>query len=370
MKAKADFEVISNYKLLCADQYGELYYHAGFLYWKERESSSCELIHRICQKKYVKFRLIERLLRLEPRLALPGEEPATYYVSSGGALYLVCAKEKQVQIVAKYRKGMNNPLNIAKIQGIHGFTDGYVFGDYWGNVNKECVNVNRLAADGSKALFQFAPGEIQHIHSIDVDEKTNRVLICTGDTDEESGIWEAVDDFRSVKPLLRGSQKYRSCGAYITEKGILYATDTPLCDNGLYLFDEAEQRVSLVYEMPGPSIYSSKIIRENGTEIFVFATSVEPDSSLPTHRYRLTYKLGKGVKTRYTHIIAGNLEEGFRDIAQFKKDILPIWLFQFGNVQFPSVEKGRGIVCTGQSLETYDGKTLELQIDRMTVGEL
>ena len=370
MKEKTGFEVISDYKLLCADQYGELYYHAGFLYWKEHESSSCEPIYRICPKKYVKFRLIERLMRLEPRIALPGEAPATYYVSGGGALYWVCVKEKQVQIVAKYRKGMNNPLNIVRIQGIQGFTDGYVYGDYWGNVNKECVDVNRLTADGSKILFQFAPGEIQHIHSIDVDEKTNRVLICTGDTDEESGIWEAFDDFKSVKPLLRGSQKYRSCGAYITQKGILYATDTPLCDNGLYLFDETEQRLSLIYEMPGPCIYTTKIKKADGTDVYIFATSVEPDSSLPTRWYRLTYRLGSGVKTRYTHIIAGNLEDGFQDVAQFKKDILPMWLFQFGNVQFPSVEKGRRIVCTGQSLETYDGKTLELQIDRMTVREL
>lgn len=361
MKKNSHFEVISNYKLLCADRYGELYYHAGFLYWKENGKEQYEKLCRICPQKFVKIRLIERLLRMEPRLALPAEIPEAYYVTCGGALHLVRVKEKSIQPIVKYRRGMNNPLNITKIQGIGGFSNGYVFGDYWGNVEKERVNVNRLSSDGSDILFQFAPGEIQHIHSINVDEKTQRVLICTGDTDKESGIWEAFDDFKSVKPLLRGSQKYRSCGAYVTENGILYATDTPLCDNGLYLFDETKQNVSLICEMPGPCIYSTKIRKSDGTELYVFATSVEPDSSLPTRRYRLTYRLGAGVKTRYTHIIAGNPEEGFRDVVQFKKDALPIWLFQFGNVQFPSVEKGSSIICTGQSLSMIGGKTIMLQ---------
>ena len=356
-------KIISNYKLLCRDAYGDLYYHVGKLYWKENGTEKYEPICSICKKKYVKIRPVERLLRMEPRFAVPAGVPGSYYVTCGGSLYLVRAREKSIQPVVKYRKGMNNPLNITKIKGIGGFSDGYVFGDYWGNSDKECVNVNRLTSNGSEILFQFAPGEIQHIHSIDVDEKTQRVLICTGDTDEESGIWEAFDDFKSVKPLLRGSQKYRSCGAYITAKGILYATDTPLCDNGLYLFDESKQCVSLVYEMPGPCIYSTKIPKTDGTEIYVFATSVEPDSSLPTRRYQLTYRLGAGVKTRYTHIIAGNPEEGFRDIAQFKKDILPMWLFQFGNVQFPSLpEGGDQIICTGQSLKKYDGKTIHIVI--------
>ena len=112
--------------------------------------------------------------------------------------------------------------------------------------------------------------------------------------------------------------------------------------------------------MPGPCIYTTRIKKADGTDVYIFATSVEPDSSLPTRRYQLTYRLGAGVKTRYTHIIAGNPEEGFRDIAQFKKDILPIWLFQFGNSQFPYVEEKGRIICTGQSLRGIGGKTIEI----------
>ena len=360
MKTVAGVTIISNYKLLCRDQYGDLYYHAGELYWKESGTEAYEPVCNICKNKYVKIRLVERLLRMEPRFAIPSE-PYAYYVSWGGALHLVNVKTKENQPACTYRKGMNNPLHIARLEGIKGFEDGVVFGDYWGNLEKDRVNVNRLNPDGCRILYQFAPAEIQHIHNICVDERFGRVLICTGDTDEESGIWEAFDDFRRVEPLIRGSQKYRTCGAYITGGGILYATDTPLCDNGIYLFDEARKCVKLVYEMPGPCIYSTKIKKADGTETFVFATSVEPDSSLPAWRYRLTYKLGAGVKTRYTHIIAGNPEEGFRDVASFRKDVLPMLLFQFGNVHFPEVfDQHDHIICTGQSLEKFDGKTMEV----------
>ena len=231
---------------------------------------------------------------MEPRFAFP-VEAYTYYVSWGGALHLIDVKTKKVQEVFTYRAGMNNPLHITNIKGIDGFEDGFVFGDYWGNPKHECVNVYGLNQNGCRIKYQFAPSTIQHIHNVCVDETSNRILICTGDSDDESGIWEVFDDFRCVKPLIRGSQKYRTCSAYITDRGILYATDTPLCENGIYLFDEKHRKLTMVYKMPGPCIYSTKIKTVSGTEKFVFATSVEPDSSLPGWRYHLTYKLGAGV---------------------------------------------------------------------------
>lgn len=363
MKIKFDTEIISKLKLLCKDQYGELYYHAGILYWKECGTEKPQRICSICQRKYVKIRFVERLLRLEPRFAVPAEEIYTYYVSYGGALNLVNVRTKSIYKAVSYRKGMNNPLHITKLEGIHGFEDGYVFGDYWGNLEKECVNIYRLYRNECTVKYRFAPSEIQHIHSINVDQQSKRVLICTGDTDEESGIWEAFDDFKYVKPLIRGSQNYRTCGAYITDRGILYATDTPLCENAIYLFDEKQQKLNMVYKMPGPCVYSTKIKNSGGADIFVFATSVEPDSSLPAWRYYLTGKLGAGVTSRQTHIIIGNVEEGFREIAAFRKDAWPMWLFQFGNVHFPEVYDQRDhIICTGQSLEKYDGKTFCISI--------
>lgn len=357
-------KVVSNYRLLCQNGDGCLSYHKGILYFSESLDGEYIKILDLAQSSWklrvkMGIRLFERLLRLEPRFAIPAEK-SKYYISWNCAMYMLDVSQGSMCKLFDYRRGMHNPLALTHIEGNEKFSDGYYFGEYWGNVDREDVKIFRLTDTNCECAYTFHENSILHVHGITADSKTGRVLICTGDTDEESGIWEAFDDFKSVKPLLLGSQKYRSCSAYVTDRGILYSTDTPLCENGIYLFDETQKCLQLLYKMPGPCIYSMKLKKTDGTEMYVFATSVEPDSTLSAIRYRLTYKLGVGVKTRYTHIIAGNLEEGFQDIAQFKKDILPMWLFQFGNVQFPCVDDSDHLLCTGQSLKKISGKTIAI----------
>ena len=72
----------------------------------------------------------------------------------------------------------------------------------------------------------------------------------------------------------------------------------------------------------------------------------------------ISYKLANGLIDRNSHIIAGNLTEGFTEIVTFQKDILPMGLCQFGNVQFPCGEIEDGIVMYPVSVCKYDGHTV------------
>ena len=269
---------------------------------------------------------------------------------------------KKLECLHKYRSGMNNPLGITLLQDIPGFSNGYVYGDYWGNPNKEANNIYRLEESGPVCVYSFPSGRVLHIHGITADKKSGRVLICTGDQDAESAIWEAFDDFKRVEPLVSGSQTCRSCAAYITDNGILYATDTPLENNGIYLYSEEKKQAEKIYDMPGPCIYATTLCDAEGKTQYVFATSVEPDSSLPAWRYRFTYRLGAGVKSRWVNIIAGNPENGFRTVARFKKDTLPMLLFQFGNVLFAHVEENDRVYLTPVGVKKQEQKTLQLDI--------
>ena len=87
--------------------------------------------------------------------------------------------------------------------------------------------------------------------------------------------------------------------------------------------------------MPGPCIYGRVF-----HEALYMATSVEGDPTLGGWKYRLSNKLGKGVKNRNVHIIKCDVNGDITEIAEFKKDKLPMWLFQFGNAQFPDAEDG------------------------------
>ena len=84
---------------------------------------------------------------------------------------------------------------------------------------------------------------------------------------------------------------------------------------------------------------------------------MEPDPTLPKYRYRISQKLGAGVKDKYSHIFVGDDKQAY-EILAFEKDSYRNWLFQFGNLLFPNACVQDGFLCTGQSLKKIDGKTI------------
>ena len=208
--------------------------------------------------------------------------------------------------------------------------------------------------------YEFPLGTIQHIHGILADNQNNRVLILTGDKNEESCIWEAKNNFQSIKKLIGGSQKYRSCVAFFYGNDILYATDTPLEQNYVYRYKIDTNEISEVLKLQGPCIYGASFQDEYGEQQYIFITSVEPDASMHGWKYRLTYKLGKGISDRYSYINLLSSSGEKRVLMRGKKDLWPIWLFQFGN--FRVAETDCGFAVTGQALKHYDERTLEFDI--------
>jgi hypothetical protein len=260
-----------------------------------------------------------------------------------------------------YRKGMNNPIAMVNITGVPGFDDGLVYGEYWGNLDREPVAIwERLNNGNWGKKYEFSSGTVQHIHGILPDPANGRVLIFTGDKNEESCIWEAKDNFSTVKMLIGGKQKYRSCVAFLDGEDVLYATDTPLEQNYVYRYKGNSKEVEEVMKLQGPCVYGSSFIDKCGNKQFAFITTVEPDASIRGWRYRLTYKLGKGIKDRYSYINLLSEQGDTCVLMKAKKDALPIWLFQFGN--FRVAETECGLAVTGQALVNYDERTIEFEL--------
>lgn len=356
------WNIVSKYKLLCTVGEEYIYYHKGNIYVQKLTDIKTQkllcLPTQLWKRLLVKNRLFERLLRLEPRVAIALSE-TEFLLSYQGKIFCVNIEKRTFCVEHKYRAGMNNPLSFCT------FENRILYGEYFGNINHEEVCIYERNPQGVWGKrFSFPTETVGHIHQIVYDRYRKCLWILTGDSDLEAGIWKSDMSFRNVESVFSGHQKYRSCFLTAHPKGILYATDTPLEENAVYFSREADDgsflEPELIYEMKGPCIYG-KVLDD---DVVAMATSVEPDASLPINRYRVTMKLGKGVKDRYSHLVIGNNEKGFQELCKFKKDVYGMWLFQFGNLQFPNVLIQNELIITGQALSGLDGKTLQIDVPK------
>lgn len=358
--------VVSKLRMICTNNLFSIYFAHGKLLVtdkKKGESYSLGTLPGIGIDKYLSYvRILVRILRLEPRCAMWIDE-YKFILSYHGKVYLVNLKLKTIVVEHKFRRGMNNPLTFCKVSGLSKFPDCILYGEYWGNPNREETCVYARINKQWRKIAVFEAEQIKHIHGIVVDTYNDRLLVLTGDSDNESGIWEIKGDLLKPVLILGGKQKYRTCVLIPKRNGFIYATDTPLEKNyirevtvGNNLIVEKE-----IYEMPGPCIYGTVCgTNENN---MLFATSVEPDSRIKGIRGLFTYQLGRGVEKRSSYVIRYDQKHGFSIALMLKKDLFPMNLCQFGNVLFPCQTICKEVYLCPISCKNYDGKTLKLTLE-------
>lgn len=342
-------------KVLCATEQYVLYYRKGNLCVAHTDAPDAVIQSHPLGTHFSGIPLLERLTRSEPRCAVMLSEDVALISFSGAVLrYDISSNELITEHL--YDKGMKNPLQFC----IRTTADGekvVYYGEYIWNQEKGPVAIFKREKNVWEKVYNLPANSITHIHGIVYDPHRNCFYILTGDADSESGIWVADEAFSAVKPLLTGKQAYRSCVAFPTENGLLYATDTPLEQNSIYALAMNENGSTVLeekYMLPGSCIFGAAVGNS-----FYFSTTVEPDSTLPGWRYRLTSKLGAGILDRYSHVIKVDPDGSTNEIFKRKKDALPMWLFQFGNIQFPYNETDK-LLINLQSLKNRHGITLQL----------
>lgn len=357
---KPSWSLVSNKKLLCKVGEYFLSYSSGKLYIQRTLESDHELLLGL-PSSYIgnllsKPRYIERFLRLEPRLAIPINSKSCL-LSYQGRILNIDLMSKTLIVEHQYRSNMNNTLSFLPIDG------KVYYGEYFPNKENEPVSIFVRNEDGVWGkCFEFGRKTVKHIHAISYDDYRSCFWVLTGDQDSESGIWKVSKDFKSVEPLFMGKQKFRSCFLYPTEKGLLYATDTPTEENAVYFIEYSKDLNTFKepikkFSLPGPVIHG-RILSDNR---FVLSTSVEPDSSLPKWQYRICNRLAPGIHSKHSHVIY--YDNGlFYDILSLKKDFLNMWLFQFGAIQFPFILNENTIICTLQALEKFDSKSIVIKL--------
>lgn len=344
--------------LLCSNEESDLFYRCGKIHIYDKKKKIVTRCFRINNALF-SIEPISRLLRRTPRAAIALDK-YTFLLTCHGKIYLVSVVENRIAVEHIFAKGMNNPLSFGTRYDDNGNLIDILYGEYIGNGEKGAVSIYRRFSNEWRVVYTFAPHTIQHIHNIFFDKYKNRYLILTGDSDSESGIWEADVEFKKVSAIVRGLQKYRACVLMPVDNGFYYVTDTPL-ENNYVCWIGNNGEFKRLHEIAGPCIYG---IEKNNS--LYFATSVEGDSSfvkggslLNEWKYRLSNKLGKGVKDRYSHLYRLSTDGSLKEIGKMEKDFFPMLLFEFGNMKFPPSADDRVYVCPQSLRAEYGTYTIE-----------
>lgn len=356
-------KILGRYRPLCHTKFGLLVYKAQKLYLMDRETFEvikiCDFPIEDKRRPVCFFRLGARAAHIYAYCGIEVEGGALVAFNKG-VYFIDLVKKVALREHNFSPETMRRPLDFNKIEGISGFSNSIVYGEYTANTEGNSVAIYARISCQWKKVFEFPPNTVKHIHSIIPDSYRNRVLILTGDSDEESAIWAAEDNFNSVKPILKGNQTYRACCARAYDEGVMIITDSPFGDNFIYMICENEQKINIekLFSLPGPSVFYTFIGDKT-----IFATDVEYDfKNIKGLRLYFTRKLGAGVKDWNVHVFCGNPKSGFSEIAQFTKDILPMGIFGFGNVHFPSGEYKNKLFMYPVAVKKYDERLIMIDL--------
>jgi len=274
-----------------------------------------------------------RLLRLGIRTAVALNEEHILF-SIGNMLYEFDLTSGKLSKGYFCGEGVR-PLIFTDVNGIDGFDDGIYFGTYQSVSNKKPVHIiKRVGQDEWLTVYTFEQGSVEHIHNIIPDPYCKCLWIFSGDFGDNAAIWKVTENFGKVERMFYGSQKYRACVVHALPEGLLYATDSPVDKDYIFLLNPETGELKEIMPIAGSCIYGCK-----WKDQYVFESSVEPLGKYKNKLdFLLSREIGPGIQDRYVRIYCGNLKNGFKEIYKEKKDCLPYATFQFGAVKFPSGE--------------------------------
>lgn len=300
------------------------------LFHKEIKVKSLPVFNEKKETLFGRLKLLNRLFRLGVRTAVAVDNERVL-LSIGNCIKEVNLNDSSVTKGYDFETGIR-PLVFSVINKIEGFEDGVYFGAYIGRLEKKPVNIyKRTGIDTWEIVYTFPEGQINHIHNIIPDPYRNCLWVLTGDFGEAAAIWRVTNNFQTVERVVCDDQKYRGCVAFALPEGLLYATDSPLEENHIYLLNTADYSTRAVTAISGSCIYGCQ-----WKDGYVFSTTVEPTGKYKNKLdFLFHWKIGPGIKDRYTRIYYGTPDKGFDVIHKEKKDLLP-FVFQFGSIKFPA----------------------------------
>lgn len=161
--------------------------------------------------------------------------------------------------------------------------------------------------------------------------------MSVGDNDGECHLYWTDDEFASLSRIGDGSQLWRAVGLVFTPTKVIWGTDSPHRPNHFVSMDRLTGRLDLGQPVDGTVWYAGT----TSDGVFFAGTSVEK---------------GPGVTTNQARVYLSRDGLEWRPCASFTKDALPMPLFKWGTLSFPSGSfPVSRIWISGEALRGLDG---------------
>ena len=158
-------------------------------------------------------------------------------------------------------------------------TDSLYFGEYVIS-RPYAVRIFRGTGDGRfwERCYDFPVGRIRHIHSIIPDKYRNRIWVCAGDNNHESGLFYTDDDFKTVHVFGQGDQSWRMVSLIPIEDAIIWGSDAgqdAAADdiNFIYKWDFHTNKRQKLMCIDKPAYFTTRL----SSGLMVLGTTYEPE---------------------------------------------------------------------------------------------
>ncbi len=258
-------------------------------------------------------------------------------VAKGG---IACTLNGEFEFTHKVTRG-SRPLSICKQQ------NRLYFGEYFSNKSRDYVDIF-ASEDGVNwsVVHRFRPGTVRHVHGIISDDYRSGLWVLTGDTDSESALWFTDDNFETLRPIIRGSQRARAVSVIPTQNGLIVPMDSPLERNYISLLD-----LSLNELIMGQEVESSIFFARQIGDVYFASTAAEP-SSINNVEDAILYASINGID--------------WSEIFRGKRDLysqISVRLFQYPTIAIPRAQDTSYFFGYGRSISGLDNYLIRADID-------
>jgi len=255
-----------------------------------------------------------------------------------GAILTLAPGESKFRVSHRVLRG-TRPLHLAVTPDDHIF-----WGEYFDNPRRDEVHIYASTDRGESwhVAYTFPQGAIRHVHNIVYDEWADCLWVLTGDHGDECRILRVSRDFRRVEAVLAGNQQARAVALVPAAEGLYFSSDTPLESNHIYCLDRGG-KLNDVASLSSSSIFGCRV-----AEGLFFSTMVEPSQVNPDSCVRL---------------YGSRNSRDWQPLLQWKKDLWPMSLFQYGNALLPDGRNTSGLLAL--TTVAVEGADLETSLWRL-----
>jgi len=189
--------------------------------------------------------------------------------------------DRAKRVYSFYDHGLYGPLRNGFV--VDDRSGNIYFGEY-NNQRPYGVSIVRGRDDGRtwEVCHQFPAGRIKHIHSLVPDPYRNRLWICTGDNNQEAGLFYTDDDFRTVHLFKGGEQCWRLVSLIPQPDALIWGSDAGQdapadAINHIYRWDFGTERLEQLACIDKPAYYSTGL--QDGS--LILGTTFEPALKRP-----------------------------------------------------------------------------------------